>query len=223
MTPSPLPPSSFLVGNDIVDLNAPHAGHRHHDARFMKRVFTDEEARRISASADPHRHLWSLWAAKETAYKIMVKVIPDIPAWPGRYETFLAGPMSEPGFLEGVVRSLRGSVVVRVYSGDGHVHCIGTSGRKESLDEILHGTGQVLSGRGGTAAASATARRLIIEELSHESGISSRRMCIVRPGGSRGLLHPLLLIDGKPSAVDISISHDGLFTAYARAGRGEGR
>lgn len=220
MTLPSLPP--FLVGNDIVDLDTSRVSHRQGYERFMKRAFSDAEARHIAAASDPHRHLWSLWAAKETAYKIMVKASPDIPAWPSRYETFLAEPVSGPGFLEGVVRSPRGTVAVRVHSGDGHVHCIGTSGRKESLEEIACGTGRVPGGGGDIESASTAARSLIVGELSRELGISPRRMSIVRPRGRRGLLHPLLLIDGKQSAVDISISHDGLFAGYARTATGAG-
>lgn len=214
-------PSPVLVGNDIVDLDTPHAWSRHRDGRFMGRTFTDEEARSIAAAADPHRHLWSLWAAKETAYKIMAKSMPDVTAWPSRYETCLIEGSSGSGFLEGVVRSPGGAVTVCVHSGDSHVHCVGTSGGKESLEKITFGTG-LLGGGGESESPSEAARRLIIENLSHDLGIAPRRMCIVRCRGSRGLLHPLLLIDGEQSTVDISISHDGLFAGYARRGTGAG-
>lgn len=58
------------VGNDIVDLSATAGIH----PRFIERVCTAEERLRIEASSDPKRMLWSLFAAKEAAYKAAVKL-----------------------------------------------------------------------------------------------------------------------------------------------------
>ncbi len=64
----------MLVGNDVVDLhdseNRPEALH----ARFDARVFTSDERAVLSASASVHQLRWTLWAAKESAYKVARKL-----------------------------------------------------------------------------------------------------------------------------------------------------
>jgi phosphopantetheinyl transferase (holo-ACP synthase) len=60
------------VGNDIVDLGGPAIDRLH--ARFIERVCTAEEQRAIAESPDPKRRLWTLFAAKEAAYKAAVKL-----------------------------------------------------------------------------------------------------------------------------------------------------
>lgn len=58
------------VGNDIVDLRDPETGTGATHPRFDSRVFTDEERAEIEAAPLPVRLRWSLWAAKESAYKV---------------------------------------------------------------------------------------------------------------------------------------------------------
>jgi phosphopantetheine--protein transferase-like protein len=65
----------ILVGNDIVDLsNAPT--NKQNDIRFMQRVFTQEEQSLINTTLNinPNIMVWLLWAAKESAYKIIAKL-----------------------------------------------------------------------------------------------------------------------------------------------------
>ncbi|MBE0557548.1 MAG: 4'-phosphopantetheinyl transferase superfamily protein, partial [Proteobacteria bacterium] len=57
------------VGNDVVDLNEPDNRGKSGDDRFLGRVFTAEERELIARAAAPNTLLWSLWAAKEAAYK----------------------------------------------------------------------------------------------------------------------------------------------------------
>jgi len=62
------------VGNDIVDLNSAGSHGKFRDARFLKRVFTPAERQAIQAAENPDLVLWSFWAAKESAYKILSKL-----------------------------------------------------------------------------------------------------------------------------------------------------
>ena len=63
----------MLVGNDIIDLGDPESALDALHPRFAQRVFSDEERQRIARSPDPGATLWTLWAAKESAYKIEKK------------------------------------------------------------------------------------------------------------------------------------------------------
>ena len=58
------------VGNDVVDLTDPAIGRHHENERFVARVCSEDERLRVSTARD----LWSLFAAKEAAYKALVKL-----------------------------------------------------------------------------------------------------------------------------------------------------
>ena len=76
------------VGNDVVDLKEPGNRGKSGDDRFLGRVFTAEERGLIAQAAAPDTRLWSLWAAKEAAYKAVsggdqLSVLLDPPSLPG--------------------------------------------------------------------------------------------------------------------------------------------
>lgn len=68
-----------LVGNDVVDLAAPRTRRRAIDRRFIDRVFAADEQEAISISDDPLIEVWSRWAAKETGFKVISKLIGQPP------------------------------------------------------------------------------------------------------------------------------------------------
>ena len=49
------------------------------DRRFIDRVFAADEQEAISVSDDPTIEVWSRWAAKETGFKVISKVIGQPP------------------------------------------------------------------------------------------------------------------------------------------------
>ncbi|HKY69522.1 MAG TPA: 4'-phosphopantetheinyl transferase superfamily protein [Gammaproteobacteria bacterium] len=65
----------MYVGNDIVDLVEALVSCKTQDERFLNRVFTPEEKKIIANAPSPEHMLWAIWAAKETAYKIVSKII----------------------------------------------------------------------------------------------------------------------------------------------------
>ena len=69
-----IPDHHVTVGNDIVDLALSRTQEKHRDARFLQRVFTQEEGGAIVNASFPDRMLWALWAAKESAFKAYQKV-----------------------------------------------------------------------------------------------------------------------------------------------------
>ena len=64
-----------VVGNDVVDLDQPRCAGKAEDTRFVDRVFTAFERERIVEAPDPDRALWRRWAAKESAYKVVTKLL----------------------------------------------------------------------------------------------------------------------------------------------------
>ena len=74
-----------MVGNDIVDLDDMEVRTGPAHSRFDIRVFSLEERLAIAAAPEPNRLRWSLWAAKEAAYKVAVKRNPDVIFSPSRF------------------------------------------------------------------------------------------------------------------------------------------
>jgi phosphopantetheinyl transferase (holo-ACP synthase) len=64
------------LGNDVVDLALSMTQQKHLDQRFLQRVFTMDERCAIQQALDKNRLLWSIWAAKEAAYKAYKKQFP---------------------------------------------------------------------------------------------------------------------------------------------------
>ena len=205
------------VGNDIVDLACPENLEKHRDRRFVDRILNERERTVLaSGNSDPHRQLWSFWTAKETAYKALTKVVPDIPAWPSHYDVHLGALPGSAATVSGTVACSQGIVTIRIFCAEDYLHCIGTAGSMRDLDCIIHGTCLTKGSSENVESASQGARNAVIRSVSNEIGVEPGRMQIVRPEGPRGLLHPLLLLDESPVPLDISLSHDGAFAGFAR-------
>ena len=168
------------VGNDIVDLGDPAIARLH--PRFIERVCVDDEQRSISESCDPKRRLWTLFAAKEAAYKAAVKLGLD----PGfAHRRFVASSnLDRVDFGEH-------TFALRVIDGEDWVHAI-------VGDATIAGVEQ------GESAREPLLRALGMMHLAIERE--------PRVGSWDGFGPPRVM--GAPN-VDVSLSHDGRFAAFA--------
>ena len=68
------------VGNDIVDLNDPDSDIKNIHPRFISRVLNDSELLNIKKNAHKISKvlLWTYWAAKESSYKALKRLFPNI-------------------------------------------------------------------------------------------------------------------------------------------------
>ncbi len=74
------------VGNDLVWLEDPQNKGRYADLLLVRRVLTPKERLLVQVSADPDRMLWSLWAAKEAAFKVFCRDVSGTVFSPSRFE-----------------------------------------------------------------------------------------------------------------------------------------
>ena len=74
------------VGNDVVDLKDAANSGKSRDSRFLKKILTDAEIEYVKNADGPDQALWSLWACKETAYKVIKKILPDIVFAPRQWQ-----------------------------------------------------------------------------------------------------------------------------------------
>ncbi len=210
------------VGNDVVDLNEPDNRGKSGDERFLDRVFTAEEREMIAGARSPDRLLWSLWAAKEAAYKAVSRGDPSVCSIPRRYPVHLDFPGSlldgeaadeADSLLTGRVITPRGEVALRITVTDDYVHALaagseadfaGIIQRVDRMDEV-----------GDPGDPSAFVRSRLLAEISRRLDCPVADLAVRKaPPGSEA---PRVFLRGRPLAAEISLSHDGRFVAFALA------
>ena len=201
-----------MVGNDVVDLLDSDSDPRALHPRFDGRVFTPAEREAIEASADPSEQRWRLWAAKEAAFKVLVKRQPGHGFAPRCFEVSLAleacGGEAGEHLRAGVVECAGEQISVRVARVDGALHAVATSA----------GDGAGLCGfrrlPGGEPrdphAPGRAARALAIEAVAQRLGVSPEKLEIRKRGRV-----PELWCAGAQLEADLSLSHHGAVVGFA--------
>lgn len=181
------------VGNDVVDLEDPAIAQTHLRERFVARVCAEPE-RALLRHGDVKRTLWSLFAAKEAAFKALSKDGPLVFA----HRRFV---------VSADFRSVQygaQALWLRVEVDGPCVHAVAWTD-----DETpLFGAAQIPDG----ADPSAEARALLLRRLN-VPGLRVEREAT--PGSWNGFGPPKLFRDGSRVNLDISLSHDGRFVGYA--------
>lgn len=207
------------MGNDIVDLKTAEAMGKIKDTRFMQRVLNSDEQRVVLKSDHPEVFLWAFWAAKETAYKAVSKSYPDVASMPRRYAVMLDSENSA-NTVSGIVNTPHGVVPVRIFFHEDHIHCIGSDNCPDGLDHILHGFGTIDSDKEGSPYSlsvreSLAVRRIAKQHIALHLGLHADDIHIMRNTSDRGPEPPMVYCDNINQNMDISLSHDGRFVAYA--------
>jgi phosphopantetheinyl transferase (holo-ACP synthase) len=182
------------VGNDVVDLQDPAIAQSHLRERFVARVCCESERTLLAGSAQPKVMLWSLFAAKEAAFKAISKVEPLVFA----HRRFVVSADLRSVTYEKHVLWLRVDV-----EGD-CVHAVTWSDDETPVS----GAEQIEDGVDPSAAA----RALLVRRLGGQ-GLTVERAPL--PGSWNGFGPPKLFRDGVEVNLDISLSHDGRFVGFA--------
>ena len=231
----------LIVGNDVVDLGDPRVLGKSSNTRFLERIFAAEERAAVVTAPDPDLELWQRWAAKETAYKAVSKLRGNSPTFTHR--AFVVS-WSQPGTLDASPAVRSGSVGyestvidIEVAWDTEAVHVVGWVGDRENdpphsrlvrLDEV----GAVWSGPRAEleqrltpreleavhSRASVAVRIAARAEMAEVLGLDEHQLEIVCAPGKPGRRPPAVLVDGEPDTVDVSLSHDGDWIAWAFAG-----
>lgn len=185
----------------MVDLGDPVIADHHHRARFVARVLAAGERARLAAAADPKQLLWTLFAAKEAAYKVLVKL--------GLEPGFAHRRLEVAADLASVRYGER-AVAVEVARGASWVHVVATEPRRA----VLAAVAPLDPGDDAGAAA----RRLLCAAAARALGCAPDGLSVLRPrvaGAWDGRGPPALWRDGARCDADVSLSHDGRFVAHA--------
>jgi len=235
--------SAIFVGNDVVDLGEPRTEGRAADDRFVDRVFDPEERVAIRGASDGDLELWARWAAKETGFKVISKLLGAPPLFVHRAFkvewTDTVDP--EESDASAVVRrgrvtyeGLEARVVVRLCPGAVHAVGFGAPGGPPErvslhrhlapLDDPdrpwagpLEALEMQLSERERDAVYSlhsAAVRLGARADLARALAVGEERLEIVCDPGPTGQRPPRVFLDGERAAADVSLSHDGRWIAW---------
>lgn len=192
-----------MVGNDIVDLGDPEAQPGATHPRFDTRVFTADEQALIATSPARLRARWLLWAAKESAYKVLRKSDLRTEFVPKRLAVRFVGVDYSAGVVETDGRGIR---FVATEDGD-VIHAVAAANAEE-LRHAMWGVAPI-----GGADSSVATREFAIRALAPTLDVSVERLAIV----TRQRV-PQLYLDGLAVPGDLSLSHHGRYAAFAWQG-----
>ncbi|HSH74689.1 MAG TPA: 4'-phosphopantetheinyl transferase superfamily protein [Longimicrobiales bacterium] len=231
------------VGNDVVDLKNPRTEGRSTDDRFVARVLDDGEREAVRSCGNPDLELWSRWAAKEAGFKAISKMVGGLPGfvhrsfrarWASSREA-PAGP-DEVLIRQGTVHYEEQEARVCVTLRPGGVHALALAGPALDGPARVHARVAVLDQPGsrwsGTleellprftrreveavrTRESAAVRLGARADLAELLGVGEQRVEIVSAPGPATLRPPLVLLDGRETEADLSLSHDGHWIAWA--------
>jgi len=180
------------------------------DSRFLKKILTDAEIDLVRDTENPDQELWSLWACKETAYKVALKKSPDARFLPRRWQTVFHGSASEPS--DGKVILVETSIVfISLFADAEYIHCVG-SDQQEALDTFIWKVEPLPDVK---TDPSLFARQCLARSLAKHLSLNIQQIKIKRKEKNRDLSPPLVYVDDNPTDLDVSLSHDGRFVAYA--------
>jgi hypothetical protein len=180
------------------------------DSRFLKKILTDAEIEFVKNTENPDAALWSLWAGKETAYKVIKKSFPDVAYIPRRWQTIFTMSQSKFSEAEVIIPEME-SVIVRPFFNPQYVHCIGANS-VAALDNIIWSVEQLPEEE---INPSLYLRRCLALRLARHFSLDLDRIKIIRKKQNGELGEPRVYVRGRKTNIDVSFSHDGRFVAYA--------
>lgn len=165
--------------------------------------------------------LWFLWSGKETAYKIVSKITPGVSSAPRLYGVRYEGEAEEaitgPGnYFPGTVSTPCGNVSIRSFVNHDYIHCIGVAGLPADIQGVICDVDRITkAGNPAVDDESRFVREAAGKRLSSCLHVAPAEIDIRRLRVASGLGPPLVYCRGSRAEIDISLSHDGRFTAYA--------
>lgn len=222
----------LFVGVDVVDLTGTRTRDRAADPRLTERVFTPRERERIQKADQPDQELWTLWAAKEAAFKVISKLNDRPPVF--RHAAYeVVDPPGTPvsSLVWGDLRVGLGvdadehRILVWAWNGEAPEILVARASVRDALSILVldpHGAEWMTERfreeerEAVHSLPSALVRLLVRRDAARVLGRGESHLTIVCSPGKAGRRPPFLHEDGMVSShADVSISHDGDQLAWA--------
>ena len=196
-----------MIGNDIVSLAEARRAHRCGDLRFLNKVCRAEEQHLLAGQHDPERAFWTLWALKESTYKLEYRLWQHRRFAPKRYlcQDWTCGNTGLPE--QGCIETPQGRYVARMVQHEEYVHAV-----VASSTDLLHQLSW------GAALLSVTAPRsqsLALREVAQQALQSTVGQSAVRISARGASEVPQVWLRGDEPGPALSLSHHGFWGAYA--------
>jgi phosphopantetheinyl transferase (holo-ACP synthase) len=189
------------VGNDVVDIRHPLCQPDAINPRFDTRTFSAREIALLAATEKAHQMRWSLWAAKESAFKALRKLDSQVRFIPRDFEVILADARAE-------VTHRLARFSVWLDHSDQWVHAVASqTGEKPQFR--LDGDSSADPGSEEEGLRDRV-RRLASSALGAFLAIAPGEIEIVSVNRI-----PQAQRQGQPLPFDLSLSHDGRFVSCA--------
>ena len=177
---------------------------------YLKKILTPAEIELVRAAENSDLTLWSLWACKETAYKVARKSDAGAAFLPRQWSVVHAGSAWGKGK---VIIPGKDPVFVQCFASGSYVHCIG-SDNIHDLDKIIWHVDPVPE-NGKNADPSLFVREQLLRQLADTYSLNFAHLEIRRLKKGGDLQPPCVYLTNEKAPFDISLSHDGRFAAYA--------
>ena len=215
-----------MIGNDVVDLGHCDSRIDERHRRFDERVFSADERAWISSSGEPERVRWSLWACKESAYKLRRRRDRHVVFAPSR---MLVRPAAGQAMsvesdgsatrvlVDGDASFVHAVAVDPVSERRGMLCAVASLPQAASAHEATDAQGsphaqvaQVVRDAPDAREPGRAVRELAISSIARELCESPDAFHVER-------VHhmPVLLYRGRPLPGTLSLSHHGRFIAFA--------
>jgi phosphopantetheinyl transferase (holo-ACP synthase) len=194
-----------------VDLKESANAEKSRNSRFLKKILTDAEIEFVQNARNPDMALWSHWACKETAFKVIKKICPDTAFLPRRWMVVFNQTKSKYSDGE-VMISGKERIYIRLASNSQYVHCVGAD-VLTALDKLIWSV-DVLPEK-EKINPSLYLRHRLGQDLAQHFSLNFHDIKIKRTRENGELIPPRVYVSGRKTDIDISLSHDGRFIAYA--------
>ena len=199
------------VGNDVMDLSEPANAGKSQDSRFLKKILTNAEIEFVQNAGNPDTALWSFWACKETAYKVIKKSCPAAAFLPRQWQVTFT--KSQSVYSDGeVIIPGREKIYIRLFSNTRYIHCIGAD-VLTALNKLIWSVDALPEEE--KINPSLYLRYCLGQSLAKNFSLKFHQIKIKRTRENGKLLPPRVYVSGVKTDIDISLSHDGRFVAYA--------
>lgn len=174
--------------------------------------------------------LWALWTAKEAAYKALQKSQGEISSVPRHYKVKFSNhcppdwtyPAPSGGrFLQGSVEAPSGTIIIETQITPKFAHSLATAELCQRTIEdnpvtTLWKAKCLPRPNASPAYESSYVRRVLKKHLlRYLPEYELHDIEIMRSEGQRGLGPPFVRVKNNDVGIDISMSHDGAYVAYA--------
>lgn len=177
-------------------------------------MLTAAEIEFVQNVRNPAQALWSFWACKETAYKVIKKIRPDVSFLPRQWEVCLS-PLARH-FIDAIVLvSENQPIYSRLFLDDDYVHCVGSE-VAGALDDVICEIIKLPAGKDGEVGSGQLfLRECASLKIAQHFHLNSADLKIEREQAGGEMQPPHVLKGDSRLAIDLSLSHDGRFGAYA--------